>query len=169
MSTDQINDQQTTDQQPSPAPLDMDVLMQFVGQVVGDLGATISAGNVVIGERLGLYRALAAGPADARALAAATGTDERYVEEWLRGQAAGGYVEHDATTGVYSMTTEKAFALTDPDRAGVPPRRLRAGPRGAQGRVPRSRRRSAPARATAGTGTTARCSPGASGSSDRAT
>ena len=79
--------------------------MQFVGQVVGDLGATISAGNVVIGERLGLYRALAAAPADARALAAATGTDERYVEEWLRGQAAGGYVEHDATSGRYSMTT----------------------------------------------------------------
>ncbi len=118
MSTDQIHDQQTDDQragdQPVDAPLDMDVLMQFVGQVVGDLGATISAGNVVIGERLGLYRALAAGPADARALAAATGTDERYVEEWLRGQAAGGYVEYDATAGLYSMTTEKAFALTDP-------------------------------------------------------
>ena len=70
--------------------------MEFVGQVVGDIGATISAGNVLLGERLGLYRALAQGPSDARALAAATGTDERYVEEWLRGQAAGGYVEYDA-------------------------------------------------------------------------
>ena len=58
--------------------------MAFVGQVVGDLGATISAGNVLLGERLGLYRALARGPSDAGALAAATGTDPRYV----RGVAA---------------------------------------------------------------------------------
>ncbi len=109
MSTDQINEQQT---EPT---IDMDVLMAFVGQVVGDLGATVSAGNVLLGERLGLYRALASRPSDARGLAAATGTDERYVEEWLRGQAAGGYVEYDAATGSYSMTPEQAFALTDAD------------------------------------------------------
>ena len=123
MSTDQITEQtaeQTTSQPPDPADgsapaIDMDTLMGFVGQVVGDLGATISAGNVVIGERLGLYRALAQGPADARALAAATSTDERYVDEWLRGQAAGGYVEYDSASATYSMTPEKAFALTDPD------------------------------------------------------
>lgn len=95
-------------------PIDMDTLMAFVGAFVGDLGATVGAGNVLLGERLGLYRALAQGPADARTLAAATGTDPRYVEEWLRGQAAGGYVEHDAVTGTFSMTPEKAFALTDP-------------------------------------------------------
>ena len=89
--------------------------MSFVGQVVGDLGATISAGNVLIGERLGLYRALASRPSDARGLASTTGTDERYVDEWLRGQAAGGYVEYDAATAEYSMTPEQAFALTDPD------------------------------------------------------
>ena len=88
--------------------------MAFVGAFVGDLGATVGAGNVLLGERLGLYRSLAQGPADARSLAAATGTDPRYVDEWLRGQAAGGYVEHDAATGTYSMTPEKAFALTDP-------------------------------------------------------
>lgn len=99
---------------PAAPPIDMDALMAFVGAFVGDLGATVGAGNVLLGERLGLYRALAQGPADARTLAAATGTDPRYVEEWLRGQAAGGYVEHDAATGTFSMTPEKAFALTDP-------------------------------------------------------
>ncbi len=113
MSTDQINEQQLT--QETAAPIDMDVLMAFVGQVVGDLGATISAGNVLLGEKLGLYRALADHPTDAAGLAGATGTDERYVEEWLRGQAAGGYVEYDAPSSTYSMTPEKAFALTDPD------------------------------------------------------
>ena len=88
--------------------------MAFVGRFVGDLGATIGAGNVLLGERLGLYRALAQQPGDARSVAAATGTDPRYVEEWLRGQAAGGYVEYDAATATYSMTPEQAFALTDP-------------------------------------------------------
>lgn len=101
------------DEQAAPA-IDMDAVMAFVGAFVGDLGATIGAGNVLLGERLGLYRALAQGPADARTLASATDTDPRYVDEWLRGQAAGGYVEHDPGTGTYSMTPEKAFALTDP-------------------------------------------------------
>ncbi|MCW2759421.1 MAG: putative methyltransferase, partial [Nocardioidaceae bacterium] len=108
MSTDQITES-------AAPPIDMDALMAFVGRFVGDLGATMAAGNVMIGERLGLYRALADGPTDARGLATATGTDPRYVEEWLRGQAAGGYVTHDAATATYSMTPEQAFALTDPD------------------------------------------------------
>lgn len=108
-------DQSAESEAPQAAPpIDMDALMAFVGAFVGDLGATVGAGNVLLGERLGLYRALAQGPADARTLAAATGTDPRYVEEWLRGQAAGGYVEHDAATGTFSMTPEKAFALADP-------------------------------------------------------
>ncbi len=116
MSTDQITPESTesTESTGTP-PIDMDVLMQFVGQVVGDLGATIGAGNVLLGERLGLYRALAQQPTDAAGVARATGTDERYVEEWLRGQAAGGYVQYDAATATYSMTPEQAFALTDPD------------------------------------------------------
>jgi SAM-dependent methyltransferase len=111
MSTDQIQETTTTE---APA-LDLDVLMAFVGSVVGDLGGTMAAGNVVVGERLGLYRALAEGPADAGRLAERTGTDPRYVEEWLRGQAAGGYVQYDAAAGTYSMTAEQAFALTDPE------------------------------------------------------
>ena len=87
--------------------------MEFLGRFVADLGATMAAGGVLIGERLGLYRALAVRPQTAQELAEATGTDPRYVEEWLRGQAAGGYVQYDG--GTYAMTEEQAFALTDPD------------------------------------------------------
>jgi ubiquinone/menaquinone biosynthesis C-methylase UbiE len=95
--------------------MDQDRLMAFVGQFAGDLGATMAAGNVVVGDRLGLYQALAAAPARPAELAERTGTDPRYVEEWLRGQAAGGYVTYDADTATYSLTEEQAFALTDPD------------------------------------------------------
>ncbi|MEO7981890.1 MAG: class I SAM-dependent methyltransferase [Sporichthyaceae bacterium] len=95
--------------------MDKDKVMAFVGQFAGDLGATMGAGNVVVGDRLGLYRALAQGPARPAELAERTGTDPRYVEEWLRGQAAGGYVEYDPGSSTYSMTEEQAFALTDPD------------------------------------------------------
>jgi ubiquinone/menaquinone biosynthesis C-methylase UbiE len=90
-------------------------LMEFLNRFVGDLGATMAAGNVVVGDRLGLYRALAGGPLRPQELAERTGTAPRYVEEWLRGQAAGGYVEYDAETGSYRLTEEQAFALTDPD------------------------------------------------------
>ena len=95
--------------------VDMDKLQEFLGRFVADLGATFAAGNVVIGHRLGLYRALAAGPAHAGELAERTGTSPRYIAEWLRGQAAGGYVEYDPATEAYSMTEEQAFALANPD------------------------------------------------------
>ncbi len=95
--------------------LDEGKLMEFVFAAVGDLGASMAAGNVVVGDKLGLYRGLAQGPAGASELAERTDTDPRYVEEWLRGQAAGGYVTYDASTATYSLTEEQAFALTDPD------------------------------------------------------
>jgi ubiquinone/menaquinone biosynthesis C-methylase UbiE len=95
--------------------VDQDKLMAFLGKFVGDLGATMAAGSVVVGERLGLYRALAGKAQTPQELAGATGTDARYVDEWLRGQAAGGYVQYDADAGTYSMTEEQAFALTDPN------------------------------------------------------
>jgi SAM-dependent methyltransferase len=95
--------------------VDQDKLMEFLGKFVGDLGATMAAGSVVVGDRLGLYKALAGKPQTAQELADATGTDPRYVEEWLRGQAAGGYVGFDAAAGAYSLDEEQAFALTDPD------------------------------------------------------
>ena len=95
--------------------IDQDKLDDFLGRFVSDLGATIAAGGVVVGHRLGLYRALAAGLATPEELAERTGTTPRYVAEWLRAQAAGGYVEHDAAAGTFALTEEQTFALTDPD------------------------------------------------------
>jgi SAM-dependent methyltransferase len=95
--------------------LDMNKLNAFIGQFVGDLGAAVHAGMVVIGEKLGLYKALAAGPMSSAELAAKTQTDERYVREWLGSQAAGGYVTYDATTNKFSMSREQAFTLANED------------------------------------------------------
>jgi hypothetical protein len=69
--------------------IDHDKLQDFLGMFVGDLGATVAAGNVVIGHNLGLGKALAGAPATAGELAGRTGTSPRYVAEWLHGQAAG--------------------------------------------------------------------------------
>jgi SAM-dependent methyltransferase len=98
--------------------LDQDKLMDFVHRFVGDLGATMTAGNVVVGHKAGLYRGLATGgPATGDELADRTGTDARYVTEWLRGQAASGYVAYDDATHRYSLTPEQAYLLADPDGA----------------------------------------------------
>jgi 2-polyprenyl-3-methyl-5-hydroxy-6-metoxy-1,4-benzoquinol methylase len=86
----------------------------FTHKVIADLGATIAAGAVVLGDRLGLYRALATGPMRPLELARSTGTAPRYVEEWLRGQAAAGYVQFDPMSGEYWMTPEQARALAGP-------------------------------------------------------
>lgn len=89
-------------------------LMEFVGKAVGDLGATLTAALVVTGDRLGLYRAMAAsGPTTSTELAAATDTAERYVREWLAAQAAAGYVTYDPAQGRYHLTEEQAEALTN--------------------------------------------------------
>ena len=97
--------------------IDQDKLGELLGRFTGDLGATIAAGNVVVGHRLGLYRGLAEGSATAEELARRTETDPRYVAEWLRGQAAGGYVSCDPAAERFSLTEEQAFALADPDGA----------------------------------------------------
>lgn len=95
--------------------VDTDKLQDFLGRFVADLGATFAAGNVVIGHRLGLYRGLAVGPATATELADRTQTNVRYLAEWLRGQAAGGYVQYDPGIDTYSMSDEQTYALTNPD------------------------------------------------------
>ena len=95
--------------------IDMNKLNAFIGQFVTDLGASVHAGMVVIGEKLGLYKALAAGPMTAAELAAKTGTDERYLREWLSSQAAGGYVTYDAGTRKFHMSEEQAFTLAQED------------------------------------------------------
>ena len=88
-------------------------LNQLLGKFVSDFGATFHAGLVVIGESLGLYKALAGGALTSAELAERTGTDERYVREWLNSQAAGGYVQYDPSAGRYSLSEEQAFALAD--------------------------------------------------------
>jgi SAM-dependent methyltransferase len=95
--------------------LDMNKLNSFIGQFVTDLGAAVHTGMVVIGEKLGLYKALAEGPMTASKLADKTKTDERYLREWLASQAAGGYVTYNALTREFSLDEEQAFALANED------------------------------------------------------
>jgi len=95
--------------------LNMDKLNAFIGQFVTDLGASVHAGMVVIGEKLGLYKALATGAMNAAELARKTGTDERYLREWLASQAAGGYISYDDKTNKFSLTEEQAFTLAQED------------------------------------------------------
>jgi SAM-dependent methyltransferase len=90
-------------------------LGEFMGRFVGDLGAVLHAPLIVLGDKLGLYRQLAKGPATPAELARATRTSERYVAEWLAANAASGYVEYDAAAKRYRMTEEQAFTLADPD------------------------------------------------------
>ena len=90
-------------------------LNQFLGNCITDFGATMHAGLVVIGESLGLYKAMgkAGKPLVPAELAERTGTNERYVREWLNAQAAGGYVSYDAANQTYFLSEEQAFALAD--------------------------------------------------------
>jgi SAM-dependent methyltransferase len=95
--------------------LDMKKLNAFIGQFVTDLGAAVHTGMVVIGEKLGLYKALASGTLSVAELAAKTRTDERYLREWLASQAAGGYVTYDPKTNKFSLNEEQAFTLANED------------------------------------------------------
>jgi SAM-dependent methyltransferase len=99
-----------------PVALDHAKLEQFVFRAVDEIGATLNTALVVMGDKLGLYRALAgAGPLTPDELAARTQTAERYVREWLNAQAAGGYVEYDPESGRYTLPPEQAVALTAED------------------------------------------------------
>jgi SAM-dependent methyltransferase len=91
--------------------LDEARLQAFMGKFVNDLGAVMHAATIVVGDELGLYKALARGAATAETLANTTGTDARYVREWLSSQAASGYVEFDPQTQQFSMSEEQAYAL----------------------------------------------------------
>jgi len=91
-------------------------LDEFMGKMLGDMGAAFSAALILMGDRLGLYKALAKGGALTPAeLAQRTGTTERPVREWLAAQAAGGYVSYDAKSGRYSMNEEQKLTLGDDD------------------------------------------------------
>ena len=89
-------------------------LNDFLNKAVGDLGAAMSATLMLVGDRLGLYRELAKGPVSASTLAQRTGTNERYVREWLGNQGAGGYVQFDSKRDTWSLSPEQALCLADP-------------------------------------------------------
>jgi SAM-dependent methyltransferase len=98
----------------SPSAAAQAQIEAFVGRMVGDMGATASAALVVVGDRLGLYKALAdGGPATAHELATRTGTAERYVHEWLSAQAAAGYITFDAAADRFHLTPEQAMVFAD--------------------------------------------------------
>ena len=95
-------------------PLDQAKLDEFVGKMLNDMGAVATGAMVLIGDKLGLYKALAeGGPLTPAELAARTSTAERYVREWLASQAAAGYVQYRPETETYAMTTEQAMVLAD--------------------------------------------------------
>ncbi|GAA2130656.1 class I SAM-dependent methyltransferase [Actinomadura napierensis] len=99
-----------------PAPIDEAELQAFVGRAVVDMGAAISGLLLHLGDRLGLYKAMAgAGPITSAALARRTGTSERLVREWLGNQAAGGYVGYDPAAGTYELPAEHAMVVADED------------------------------------------------------
>jgi SAM-dependent methyltransferase len=99
---------------PAQQPLNEAKLHDFVMKAVGEMGAAMNAALVLIGDKLGLYKAMAgAGPMTSTDLAAKTGTTERYVREWLAAQAAGGLVTYDAASEKYTLPPEQAFALAD--------------------------------------------------------
>ncbi len=89
-------------------------LQAFLGKAVGDLGAAMSAVLISLGDELGLYRELAKGRLTSVELAERTGTNERYIREWLANQAAGGYVEYDTAQGKYFLNDEQRLCLADP-------------------------------------------------------
>jgi 2-polyprenyl-3-methyl-5-hydroxy-6-metoxy-1,4-benzoquinol methylase len=96
-----------------PAAAAQGDVVAFLGRVLGDMEATYTSVLVAIGDRLGLFRALAPAPATADELASLTDTSERYVAEWLAALTAAGYVEHDSDTGRYTLPPAHAVAFAD--------------------------------------------------------
>jgi SAM-dependent methyltransferase len=98
----------------TPPALDMAKVEHFMHQVVGDLGASLSAVLIHVGDRLGLYRAMGdARPVTSDELAQRTGLAERYVREWLHNQAAAGWVTYDPATTTFTLPAEHAILVAD--------------------------------------------------------
>jgi SAM-dependent methyltransferase len=92
----------------------MDKLHELVGKLVGDLGAAMAGASILLGDRLGLYKAMADGtPVTSADLAKKTKLHERYVREWLSGQAASGYVDYHSDKNAFSLSPEQAMAFAE--------------------------------------------------------
>jgi len=98
------------------APVNPDALNQLLGRMVNDLGAAVNGALIVLGDRLGLYAALAEiGPANSQQLGEKTNLHERQVREWLSAQAASGYITYDAAEETFFLTAEQSAVFADPD------------------------------------------------------
>jgi SAM-dependent methyltransferase len=95
--------------------LDTNKLESLLGTVVNEIGAASNAALVILGDKLGLFRALAQGPVTSAELARKTGTHERYVREWLSAQAASGFVDYDDEAGKFLMSAEQSAVFANED------------------------------------------------------
>ena len=100
--------------QTAPPAINEAKLNEFLIKAIGEMGAAMNTALILIGDQLGLYKAMAgAGPLTSAELASRTGTAERYIREWLAAQAAGGFVTYDAATDRYTLPPEQALAMAD--------------------------------------------------------
>jgi 2-polyprenyl-3-methyl-5-hydroxy-6-metoxy-1,4-benzoquinol methylase len=101
---------------PAQQPIDESKLNAFLGQAVTEMGAAMNAALIILGDKLGLYKAMAgAGPLTSAQVAQKTNLNERYVREWLSAQAAGGFLTYDALAQTFTLPPEQAFALAMED------------------------------------------------------
>jgi 2-polyprenyl-3-methyl-5-hydroxy-6-metoxy-1,4-benzoquinol methylase len=99
-----------------PGAVDEEKLNNFVMKMVGEMSGAMTCATVVLGDKLGLYRALdGAGPMTAARLAEKTGTNQRLIQEWLNAQAAAGYLNYDPQNATYELPAEHAMALANED------------------------------------------------------
>ena len=89
-------------------------LEEFVTKAIGDLGSSLGSMMIILGDRLGLYKALSrSGPMTSEELAHNTNTAERYIREWLASQAAAGYLTYDPENKKFNLSEENAMVLAD--------------------------------------------------------
>src|SRR5712671_5918018 len=101
----------------------LEKLNALVGKLVGDLGISLGGASILLGDRLGLYKAMADGvPVTPSELAKKTGLHERYVREWLSGQAASGYIDYHPEKNTFSLSPEQAMAFAEVRCAALVPR-----------------------------------------------
>jgi len=98
----------------SAQPVNETKLHEFMMKAVGEMGAAMNAALILVGDKLGIYKAMAgAGPMTSEEIAVKTKTHERYVREWLAAQSAGGFITYDSSTKKYTLPPEQALALAD--------------------------------------------------------
>jgi SAM-dependent methyltransferase len=102
----------------SAQPINEAKLHEFMVKAVGEMGAAMNAALILVGDKLGIYKAMAgSGPMTSEEIAAKTKTHERYVREWLAAQSAGGFITYDSSTKKYTLPPEQALALADENSA----------------------------------------------------